>query len=219
MIVYYYLLIEDGDKIMKKCSKTRGYSCGNSCISVKFVCRVDGLRGQSVSISDKMASMVKAVAEQKPKFKIERGEFEPKRWGSQIESTIDGNKISSQIFNFENQVGFVVNGDTTDAGSKNMTKEQKRKAASIIKEDVLKLIAAQPDGKYLTALIETSDGKGKARQRIYRRMGMGQPDRFGKMVGKVVDGKLQPVEPNDPNITFSEEEQEKTLEELILEVL
>ncbi len=42
----------------KKCSGTRGYACGKSCISVKKMCRRDGLTGQSVLIMNNFEEQI-----------------------------------------------------------------------------------------------------------------------------------------------------------------
>lgn len=43
----------------KQCSGTKGYACGKSCISVKKVCRKEGLAGQSIKIMNKFEQQVK----------------------------------------------------------------------------------------------------------------------------------------------------------------
>lgn len=43
----------------KKCSGTKGYACGKSCISIKKVCRKDSLTSQSVQIINNFEQQVK----------------------------------------------------------------------------------------------------------------------------------------------------------------
>ena len=44
----------------KNCSKPTSYSCGRSCINMRKVCRVDGLKGQSIAIASRLKATVKA---------------------------------------------------------------------------------------------------------------------------------------------------------------
>ena len=44
-------------KSKRNCKK--GYSCGRSCISVKFICRTDGLKGQAIKLADNYFQLAK----------------------------------------------------------------------------------------------------------------------------------------------------------------
>lgn len=59
----------------KQCSGTKGYSCGRSCISVKKVCRKDGLAGQSVKILNNLVKEIDSNKQApKPTRSVEWGD-------------------------------------------------------------------------------------------------------------------------------------------------
>ena len=45
----------------KNCSKATSYSCGNSCINMQKVCRVDGLKGQAIEIASQLKATISAT--------------------------------------------------------------------------------------------------------------------------------------------------------------
>ena len=51
-------------KKKKNCKKATSYNCGNSCINERYVCRKEGLSGQSVDIANRLAAMVGYVVAQ-----------------------------------------------------------------------------------------------------------------------------------------------------------
>lgn len=48
--------------MVKKCSGTKGYACGRACISVKKICRRDGLTGQSVTLLNNFVAAIPSAA-------------------------------------------------------------------------------------------------------------------------------------------------------------
>lgn len=51
----------------KNCNPKKSYNCGNSCITARYVCRKDGLQGQSVDITNRLTDAITSVSkESKP---------------------------------------------------------------------------------------------------------------------------------------------------------
>ena len=44
----------------RNCKKATSYSCGRSCININRICRIEGLKGQSVDIASKLKSAISA---------------------------------------------------------------------------------------------------------------------------------------------------------------
>lgn len=45
----------------KNCNPKKSYNCGNSCITTRYVCRKDGLQGQSVEITNRLTDAITSV--------------------------------------------------------------------------------------------------------------------------------------------------------------
>lgn len=53
-------------KRRKNCSGTKGYNCGQTCISVKYVCKRDGLSAQSVNIAERLKEAINKIKANQP---------------------------------------------------------------------------------------------------------------------------------------------------------
>lgn len=210
-------------KKKRKCKK--GYSCGSSCINVKLECR-KGLNGQSVNIADRLANLLaiaNASSEQEPKKETRDNTFtiNPQKPDSNevklgqiftfygksvIESLVntDDGPVQIESFIFEEEdtweVAFRVDGQFSTVKRPNLTPEDRKLISKTINYDVQRLLQRLPDFARLINEPHMSDGKHKARARLYERYG------FGKMIEgtqyAIKDGNT--IKPQNEAFEFSE---------------
>ena len=209
-------------KKRKNCSGTKGYNCGNSCISVKFICKKDGLSGKSVNIANNLKKLIDTAKNQTKSPSV----LEKSPSGYNIKSKVGDNEtkiIFTEYGDNKYSVDFTVN-DSFDANSGDnatLGDKDKLKIATTILKQMKQGFNEMPDGTLFSAEAYYGDGKGKQREKLYQKFGFSKPDSVGQMYGLKENGKLRPITDDDyldPNL-FNEEEPDQEMVDLITSIL
>lgn len=166
-------------KKKRKCNK--GYSCGNSCINVKLICR-KGLTGQSVNIVDRLANLLKA-ANQTNSISISS-----KYKGVPIDSLAHRGKNSGSWF-----LSFKVDDEFDVTLNPNLSRVDRIKIAAIVRRDMEKILNEIPDNSMLKQEPNNIDGKGARRASLYKRFGFGDIAEDGFQYAYKINGVITPI--------------------------
>lgn len=197
---------------MKKrnCTGTKGYNCGQSCISVKYACIKDGLSGQSINIANRLTKTINDASTKLLK-KAEDGYV--------ITSEIGGNKTEiafAELGKDKYGVYFFVNGEANANDVGEIKETDKRKIAKTILSQMRQGFKEMPEGSKFTAEAYFGDGKGKKRQRLYQKFGFSEPDSGGEMYAIKEGGVIKPS--NEESFEYSETD-DLEMEQLVYDIL
>lgn len=123
-----------------------------------------------------------------------------------ISSKVLGNRLKISL-SPNDSTSYSVNDSYSDLG--NLTKAERVAIIREVRRQYNEIYSKMEDGTVFQISAETSDGKGKAREKAYVATGFSEPDSDGNMYGMIRGGKVTPIDEVDYRRARREEEEDE----------